>query len=549
MKTIQFKRGTFANIPSLQDGEPGWCEDSKKLYIGYNGADYPAVPDTTLAGLGLGADLLTFSVPANTTISAYGKTLIGSADASTARTNLDVARTVFGLSIMQAANAAAARALLGVVSGEVKSVKYYGAVGDGSTDDSGAFQDAHDDLPTSGGLIYIPYSEDPYVIGTKLAFTKPVFVLGDGWGSMVQAQEGITAVFGIGAGADGSILYAFKIMGDKGATGGTLQRGVEIDGAMDCIIKQLCFSGPDSTHGLNFGVDVIGQSSNRTKVLFSKFERMVSSSGNGTAILNEFSSYNQYIGNYITGAEFNNAYGSAGAAVFFSATYNGGGIGSTHNYAAHNRIYAHPQAGFAINSTTYNEFPGNLGECSENVIEANDVSYCNSSNGGAASSAVAIVGNSPGNEIRFNRFHYNGSSAGGFGISVSGSKHTVDDNGYPKIDESPSFTVIEGNRIRYNKDDGINVNGALYPIIVNNRCYENGQRTANTFDNIALTYVGASMDCSDAWIMGNHCVGSQPKYQIHIGANVNNAQVIHNYTPAGGTGAVQDDGTGTDVHP
>lgn len=32
--TIQFKRGAASSIPKLADGEPGWCRDSKELYIG-----------------------------------------------------------------------------------------------------------------------------------------------------------------------------------------------------------------------------------------------------------------------------------------------------------------------------------------------------------------------------------------------------------------------------------------------------------------------------------------------------------------------------------
>ena len=32
--TIQFKRGAAANIPKLADGEPGWCRDTKELFIG-----------------------------------------------------------------------------------------------------------------------------------------------------------------------------------------------------------------------------------------------------------------------------------------------------------------------------------------------------------------------------------------------------------------------------------------------------------------------------------------------------------------------------------
>jgi hypothetical protein len=33
-QTIQFRRGAFANLPALQEAEPGWCTDTEALYIG-----------------------------------------------------------------------------------------------------------------------------------------------------------------------------------------------------------------------------------------------------------------------------------------------------------------------------------------------------------------------------------------------------------------------------------------------------------------------------------------------------------------------------------
>lgn len=32
--SIQFRRGAKASLPKLADGEPGWCKDTKELYIG-----------------------------------------------------------------------------------------------------------------------------------------------------------------------------------------------------------------------------------------------------------------------------------------------------------------------------------------------------------------------------------------------------------------------------------------------------------------------------------------------------------------------------------
>ena len=37
--TIKLKRGVYSSLPALTDGEPGWCTDNFKLYIGQGGAN------------------------------------------------------------------------------------------------------------------------------------------------------------------------------------------------------------------------------------------------------------------------------------------------------------------------------------------------------------------------------------------------------------------------------------------------------------------------------------------------------------------------------
>ena len=56
----------------------------------------------------------------------------------------------------------------------------YGAVGDGVTDDTAAFQGAHDALPSVGGVIFVPGSANVYKTMAALSFTKPVILRGSG---------------------------------------------------------------------------------------------------------------------------------------------------------------------------------------------------------------------------------------------------------------------------------------------------------------------------------------------------------------------------------
>jgi len=74
--TIKIRRGTKANLPALQDGEPGWVSDEKTLYIGQDG-------DSILVGGRTGGiDALDYSTleAADTAAAAAGKQLIVSSN-------------------------------------------------------------------------------------------------------------------------------------------------------------------------------------------------------------------------------------------------------------------------------------------------------------------------------------------------------------------------------------------------------------------------------------------------------------------------------------
>jgi hypothetical protein len=61
------------------------------------------------------------------------------------------------------------------------SILDFGGVGDGATDNATALQNAHNALPTNGGIIYFPASANSYLINTAVTFTKPVTLIGNGW--------------------------------------------------------------------------------------------------------------------------------------------------------------------------------------------------------------------------------------------------------------------------------------------------------------------------------------------------------------------------------
>ncbi len=301
----------------------------------------------------------------------------------------------------------------------VASIRSLGAVGDGATDDAPAIRAAIAALPPGGETIFFPAGT--YVVGSPIAVSRPVRLVGEGKASILQARGDPGAVLAFRGGADGSSAGSLAIHGSKSGAGGTVQVGVSIAGAGGCTVRQVTFSGPAPGTGLNFGLLVEGQESGGTRVLFCRFERLVSSSSNGTAIEIADSKGNQIFGCEVDGTELHRADGGAGAAIMFAPALGGGSASG--NYVGHCLILNHPQVGIAFNSTTYAEFPGNLAGADGNVIEYNEITGCRSPRGGEASSAITLVGSSSQNVIRFNHIHGNGDpAAGGYGIVLSGTR-------------------------------------------------------------------------------------------------------------------------------
>lgn len=422
----------------------------------------------------------------------------------------------------------------------------HGALCDDATDCGPAIQDAHDALPSTGGVIYFPPSASgqKYAVATKVTLTKPCCVMGGGWNSIIRANGAITAIFEFQSGSDGSVVQDLRIEGNKAASGGTIQRGVYINGAKYITIQRNRFSGPSANVGLNFGVDVLGDNSGYARILSNRFERGVSSSGNGTAILLEYTSYVHVIGNVIDGSTLYNADSGVSAAILLSQE--AGGNGCQYCLLQNNKIHDWPQVGIDVGSTTYFEFSANLGQNYRNVIDGNEISGCNAASGGVASSAIYIVSNAAFNRVSNNIVYNNGhATAGGYGIVLEGTQEGTAEAGQPKLDETPNYNEVVGNRVFQNKDHGIRVNGATNTLIKDNFCYENGQRTAATFDNINIVRVGGDSSGNNNIVTGNVCVGSQPANQIHIGANATGTYLGPNVTPTAATTAILDEGTST----
>lgn len=78
---------------------------------------------------------------------------------------------------------------------EAYSVKDFGALGDGTTDDSAAIQAAHDALPGSGGSLYFP--PGTYKVISTITISKPTTLFGVGFSSAISTASGTVDVFSV----------------------------------------------------------------------------------------------------------------------------------------------------------------------------------------------------------------------------------------------------------------------------------------------------------------------------------------------------------------
>lgn len=105
----------------------------------------------------------------------------------------------------------------------VLNVKNYGAVGDGSTDDTAAIQAAINALPAAGGQVFVPAGT--YVVSNTISLREGTQLVGAGPGSILRVASGALGinVLRIGDGS-GTLSFAsvrdLKISSDGQKTGG-----------------------------------------------------------------------------------------------------------------------------------------------------------------------------------------------------------------------------------------------------------------------------------------------------------------------------------------
>ena len=205
---------------------------------------------------------------------------------------------------------------------EFVSVKDFGAVGDGVTDDTAAIQAAIDALPASGGQVYVPAGK--YLVTSGLVTTVRVKLVGDG-NSVIAASPSPSEIIKASSmtgpvytmSAANSICESISFIGQSGNTGD----GVLITSGR-CTLRDVgVFSmGND---GVRIGTDTGGENNNlwvldncKTKsngqhgVHISEGAGPLADANAGTCIALDTQA-NGGSGVYLNGAQLNSFYGGA----------------------------------------------------------------------------------------------------------------------------------------------------------------------------------------------------------------------------------------------
>jgi hypothetical protein len=140
------------------------------------------------------------------------------------------------------AGATTARAL-GEHLATIVNVRDFGAIGDGVSDDSAAFQAALSAAQARSGSVYVPASSNPYVIGVGLVIDG-VALIGSGPGSMLKL--GLAGGYGLQLTGDEPRLADLRLLGPGAGSWPSSAASVDLNGvALDGV--QIAADARDAT--------------------------------------------------------------------------------------------------------------------------------------------------------------------------------------------------------------------------------------------------------------------------------------------------------------
>ena len=383
--------------------------------------------------------------------------------------NLLVAGAVVLASLPAQASAAALSA--GV------NVKDYGAVGDGTTDDTNAIANAL----ASGRSVLFPAGV--YLTGAQSISSAGQIMFGEGAASVVKASTAASHLFTVAADHVGFADLRLNGAATSNANNTFAIYTAPANPAKYLSVERVIFSGADATRGFNNAIK-LDTGSNNAAIIGCNIDRLFGSiSGTGYGVL-----CGQVSGCKVEGNWMQASAGRGRHGVYLSA-------GASECLVQGNNV-----SGFDFEGITQYAGAGQP-PCTGNIIIGNNVSHCALSSN-PTSGAIGVYGHSSRVLISSNIVKNSGAK----GIAIDGAGFT-----------DCADTVVDGNTVTNSSLIGIDVIAGVRGSITNNLIRESSLASVGVSPNIRLVSDGVTAS-SGFLISGNNSSGpvySRSAFQLN----------------------------------
>ncbi len=362
------------------------------------------------------------------------------------------------------------------------NVKDYGAVGDGTTDDTTAIANA---LATGRSVLF---PAGTYLTGAQTVSSAGQILFGEGSASIVKASVASINLFTVSADYVG-----FQDLRLNGAATSNANSTFAIftaaaNPARYMTVERVLITGTDAAHGFNNAIK-FDTNSSYASVVNCKIDRLFGSiSGTGYGVLCGQVAACKVVDNWMQASSGRGRHG-----VYLSA-------GTSDCLVQGNSISGFDFEGITQYSNAVQPI------CANNTIIGNSVSSCVAS-GNVSSGAIGIYGHSSRALISCNSV----SSSGAKGIVIDGTGVT-----------DCMDTVVDGNTIANSALIGMDVIAGVRGSISNNNIRESGLASAGVSSNIRLVSDGTTAS-SGFLVAGNNSSGpvySRSAFQLNATAPV-----------------------------